>query len=174
MHYSKRIVESRPKQQTYHHPVAQVCDEESVQNKSFHYLFSFCGLRGGTTPDICHWKWNSFRRAIKSTSLNVALMKLTIAANYGHGNTIGGERRLYREEYLKAFLEKQPMEYFEELASEISADRGTPSDELDGESAHVPIADYLDSPLIKNRGTYVTGLRIFFSSTCHNNANNSF
>eukprot|EP00435_Cladocopium_sp_Y103_P047920 s1957_g14.t1 len=86
--------------------------------------------------------------------MNVSLMKLTIAANYSHGVTIGGERRMMRLEYLRHFLEKQDPEYFEDLAAEIGMDRGCV---IDPDSAHILIDDYLEAPSIKNRGLFDTG-----------------
>ena len=86
--------------------------------------------------------------------MNLSLMKLTIAANYSHGTTIGGERRMMRLEYLRQFLERQDDEYFEELAAEISMDRGCVTDP---ESAHFLIDDYLESPSLKNRGIFDAG-----------------
>ena len=89
--------------------------------------------------------------------MNLSLIKLTIAASYSHGTTIGGERRMIRLEYLRQFLEKQDAEYFEDLAAEIGMDRGCV---IDPESAHFLIDDYLEAPSIKNRGLF---------DACHKN-----
>ena len=99
------------------------CDEEGVQNKALHFLFSFVGLRGAVTPEICHPKWNAWKRAVTAAGVRYDVLRLTIAANYGHGTKITGERATARRRFLKTYLNRQGPDYFQDLAAEIMLDR---------------------------------------------------
>ena len=102
----------------------QVCDEEGCQNKALHFLASYVGLRMAVTPEACHPKWNSFKRAAEHSSMEFDLMRLTIAANYGHGTRLTGERASNRKMMLERFLQQQSDEYFKDMSAEICLDRG--------------------------------------------------
>ncbi|CAK9021484.1 unnamed protein product [Durusdinium trenchii] len=58
-----------------------------------------------------------------AAGLEYDVLRLTIAANYGHGTKITGERATKRRRYLKQYVEKQCTEWFEDLAEEIRLDR---------------------------------------------------
>ena len=76
-----------------------------------------------------------------------------VAAKYGHGTKITGERTAMRREYLEQWLAKQPDEYFEEIAEDISHDRGEHS--MAAEDVAATITDFMEAPLIRRRGDYV-------------------
>lgn len=137
-----------------------VSDEEGVQTKAVHYLFSYIGLRGGFSPEICHPKWNGFKRAAADSSMKFDLLRLTLAANYAHGAKITGERATARKQYLREYLSKQSPEYFEDLAQEILQDRGI----IDSGCGHQDIDPWdlieniMESRSIKSKGIYVSHL----------------
>ena len=130
-----------------------ICDEEGVQTKALHFLFSFVGLRGGSTPEICHPKWNGFRRAIASSGLEYDMLRLTIAANYAHGTKTTGERATDRRTFLKSFLNRQDEAYFEDLTVEILRDKGI--QDAEGISARFLVEEFLQAESIRKKGDYV-------------------
>ncbi|CAE7811014.1 unnamed protein product [Symbiodinium sp. CCMP2592] len=142
----------------------QVADEEGVQNKCFHFLHSYIGVRGAISPEICHPKWNCWKRAVKHTGMNFDLMRLTIAANYGHGSKITGERVTMRQEYLETWLGKQDEQYFEEISEEINHDRGERG--MTSDAVQTSIAEFLEAPLIKRRAHYAKNKSWFGCLTC--------
>ena len=131
-----------------------VCDEDGLQNRAIHFMFSFVGLRGAITPEVSHPKWNSFKRACSSAGLDYDLLRLTLASNYGHGTRITGERRADRQQYLHNYLLKQTLQYFLDLKEEIMLDRQMPDDstELDPQ---LLLEEFLECPSIKRKGAYV-------------------
>ena len=138
-----------------------VCDEDGLQCRAMHYLFSYIGLRGAVTPEVSHPKWNSFKRACSSAGMQYDLLRLTIAANYSHGTKITGERATSRKEYLELFLKKQPDSYFLDLYDEILMDRDMSLDlgerQLD---SYQLLEEFLDCPSIKKKNAYVTSLHL--------------
>ena len=137
-----------------------ISDEEGVQTKAIHYLFSFIGLRGAFSPEVCHPKWNAFKRAARSASMSFDLLRLTLAANYGHGAKITGERATARKQYLREYLTKQSVEYFEDLYEEILQDRGLLASgccDQNIDPRHL-IENIMDSPSVKSKGIYVPHL----------------
>ena len=132
----------------------QVCDEEGCQNKALHFLASYVGLRMAVTPEACHPKWNSFKRAAEHSSMEFDLMRLTIAANYGHGTRLTGERASNRKMMLERFLQQQSDEYFKDMSAEICLDRGMEVDGLSTDACRFMITDFLEAPSIRRRGDY--------------------
>ena len=139
--------------------MAQVADEEGVQNKCFHFLHSYIGVRGAISPEISHPKWNCWKRAVKHSNMNYDLMRLTIAANYGHGTRLTGERVTMRREYLETWLEKQDEQYFDEISEEINHDRGETG--MTSDAVQASMTDFLESPLIKRRAHFVPPWQIW-------------
>lgn len=132
-----------------------VCDEEGCQNKALHFLASYVGLRMAITPEVCHPKWNAFKRASEHGGMQFDLMRLTIAANFGHGARLTGERATYRKLMLERFLQRQSDAYFQDMAAEISLDRSLELDELGTSECRILIEDFLNAPSIRKRGDYV-------------------
>eukprot|EP00435_Cladocopium_sp_Y103_P045341 s1084_g13.t1 len=58
------------------------------------------------------------------------LMRLTIAANFGHGARLTGERATFRKMMLERFLHRQSDAYFEDMGTEICLDRSLELDDL--------------------------------------------
>ncbi|CAE7631480.1 unnamed protein product, partial [Symbiodinium sp. CCMP2456] len=141
-----------------------VADEEGVQNKCFHFLHSYIGVRGAICPEISHPKWNCWKRAVKHSGMNYDLMRLTIAANYGHGTRLTGERVTMRREYLERWLEKQEEQYFEEISEEINHDRGERG--MTSDAVQASITDFLESDLIKRRAHFAKNKSWFGCLTC--------
>ncbi|CAE7232718.1 unnamed protein product [Symbiodinium sp. CCMP2592] len=141
-----------------------VADEEGVQNKCFHFLHSYIGIRGAICPEISHPKWNCWKRAVKHSGMNYDVMRLTIAANYGHGTKLTGERVSMRREYLETWLLKQDEEYFEEISEEINHDRGQRG--MTSDAVQASVTDFLESPLIKRRAHYAKNKSWFGCLTC--------
>lgn len=142
-----------------------VMDEEGVQTKTVHFLFSYAGLRGAVCPEICHPKWNAWKRATKnrSSSLEYDVLRLTIAANYSHGAKITGERRTNRRQFLETFLNRQDDAYFEDLAAEVQLDRQTDFsaprnvvEDHNGLDARWLLSEYLECNSIRRKGDYET------------------
>lgn len=131
-----------------------VADEEGLQNRALHFLFSFAGLRGAITPEICHPKWNCWKRSKKHAGLEYDILRLTIAANYSHGTKLTGERQSKMRGYLKSFLAKQSDEYFQDLADEIMTDRRRESSGLTAADARDLVEEYLDCPSIRHKGEF--------------------
>ena len=136
-----------------------VVDEQGCQNKCLHFLFSYVGLRGAITPEICHPKWNCWKRSTKHSGLEYDVLRLTIAANYAHGTKITGERSSARREYLRLFLAEQDQAYFQDIHEEILLDRkiSMVDDDTDGlvdMDTRSMIEEYLDSPSIRRKGAY--------------------
>ena len=136
----------------------KVTDEEGMQTKCFHFLNSYVGLRGAVSPEVSHPKWNCFKRAVAASALSTDLMKLTLAANYGHGAQLTGERVSLRRECLEAFLNRQGEEYYEEIGEEICLDRGGAPGSMDPGATHALMSDFLNAPSIRRRGDYVARL----------------
>ncbi|CAK9015600.1 unnamed protein product [Durusdinium trenchii] len=132
-----------------------VADEEGLQNRALHFLFSFAGLRGAITPEICHPKWNCWKRSKKHAGLEYDILRLMIAANYSHGTKLTGERQSKMRGYLKSFLAKQSDEYFQDLADEIMTDRRRESSGLTAADARDLVEEYLDCPSIRRKGEFV-------------------
>ena len=82
------------------------------------------------------------------------LMRLTIAANFGHGARLTGERATYRKLMLERFLQRQSDAYFQDMAAEISLDRSLELDELGTSECRILIEDFLNAPSIRKRGDY--------------------
>ena len=139
-------------------PLSQVCDEEGVQNKALHFLASHVGLRMAITPEVCHPKWNSFKRASEHGGMQFDLMRLTIAANFGHGSRLTGERATYRKLMLEKFLQRQSDAYFQHISNEICLDRFLELDELGAIECRILIEDFLNAPSIRKRGDYESQL----------------
>lgn len=89
-----------------------------------------------------------------AAGLEYDVLRLTIAANYGHGTKITGERATKRRRYLKQYVEKQCTEWFEDLAEEIRLDRRLELSDVDHVNARLLVEDYLQSPSICGRGKY--------------------
>ena len=111
------------------------------------------GVRGCAEPELAHPAWNTYKKALKTSCLDEAAMKLTIIANYGHGAYVKGDRLLARQEYLRSFLEKQDSSYFQVLSEEIMMDKGV--SDVDEESASFLLSDWMECKSIKNRGGFV-------------------
>ena len=135
----------------------QVCDEEGVQNKALHFLSSFVGLRMAITPEVCHPKWNAFKRACEHSENNnhFDLMRLSIAANYGHGTKLHGERATNRQLMLEHFLRNQTDDWFDDISAEIALDRGIVVHNSD--ECRFLLEDFLECDSIRKRGDFVTG-----------------
>ena len=135
-------------------------DEESSQAKAFHFLFSHVGCRGLTQPEISHPKWNAFKRALSTTSLDYDVLRLTICCNYSHGPWGAGDRLVMKQEMLAAFLQRQPKEYFADMAQEIFRDQGSDSAPSDEDAAFL-IEDFMSSEALNNRGAFVKNKQWF-------------
>ena len=138
-----------------------VGDEDGLQNRAMHYLFSYVGLRGAVTPEVNHPKWNSFKRAMTSAGLEYDLLRLTIAANYSHGAKITGERASDRKLYLESFLKRQPESYFLDMHDEIMMDRDLSPEHGEHELDTTRLLEeFLECPSIKKKGIYVPSLHV--------------
>jgi len=139
-----------------------VGDEEGLQNRAMHFLFSYVGLRGAVTPEVNHPKWNSFKRAMASSGLEYDLLRLTIAANYAHGAKITGERASARKLYLERFLKRQPESYFLDMRDEIMMDRDISTEHGEHEfDATRLLEEFLDCPSIRKKGLYAPRLHVY-------------
>lgn len=129
-----------------------MADEEGSQFKCYHWLFGHVGVRGVAEPELAHPAWNSYKRALRHAGLEMDAMKLTLISNYGHGSFKSGDRMYTRQQYVKAWLDKKQVDYFESVAEEIALDRG--HHHVDAADARVSMSDFLESPLISRRGGY--------------------
>ena len=57
---------------------AKVTDGETTQHKAFEYAFGVLGARGFADQEDAHAKWNSFKKAISRSGLDMAMLKLTL------------------------------------------------------------------------------------------------
>lgn len=130
-----------------------------MQFKSFHFLFSHVGCRGFCEPEHSHPLWNATKRALRECDLDLAVMKLTIVCNFGHGAFCTGDRLLSRQEYLHKYLQKQDAAYFQEIAFEIARDNDEHHLVVDEDHAASLIEDFMNAPSIKNRGLFAPGLQ---------------
>ncbi len=137
-----------------------VGDEEGLQNRAMHFLFSFVGLRGAITPEICHPKWNCFKRAYAAAGMDYDVLRLTIACNYSHGTKLTGERATDRKQFLSNYLRKQSRQYFMDLKDEILLDRGIPCDSVDAGDMdpQLLLEEFLECPSICKKGQFVPSL----------------
>ncbi len=112
----------------------------------------------GVCPECCHYKWNAWKRAVEHSDpgCQFDLMRLTIAANYGHGAKLTGDRSAVRSQYLESYLAKQSDEYYVDISSEIALDRGLWTDDLAPDACRFVLQDFLEAPSIRKRGDYVT------------------
>lgn len=138
-----------------------VSDEEGLQTRAMHFLFSYAGLRGALCPEISHPKWNCFKRACQSSGMQYDLLRLTIAANYSHGTKITGDRVGSRKAYLQSFLRKQSPQYFLDLRDEILLDRGMGT-EMDMDfDAQLLLEEFMTCPSIVRKGPFDASLNCF-------------
>lgn len=135
----------------------EVEDEESVQTKSWMFLFDICRVRGLLEAELAHPLWNGYRRACKDSMLEGSVLRLTVLTNFPHGAWVSGDRYFHRKEMLEAFLRNQTAEWFEDIAENIAIDRGEP---VQADSVPDSFEDWLTSPSITNRGIFVA--RIWF------------
>ena len=91
--------------------------------------------------------------------LEFASMKGAIAANYGHGSYLSGDRLQIRQELFRQWLNKQPDDFFVEISEQILEDKQAGSD-FTGE-AIVGIEELMETPGVRKRGMFATDIGKF-------------
>ena len=131
-------------------------DDEGVQNKAYNYMWEVMRLRGYNEPELCHPKFNSWKRASKWSGLETAQMKITICCNYNHGSFTCGDKLLSKKEHFGDYLQKQNAEYFSDIAEKISYDRCEPVNE---DNCQNLMEEFFGHRAIQTRTLFVTCLQ---------------
>ena len=121
-----------------------------MQTKAWRYLFSELRCRGDVEAEQSHPMWNSFKRALSSSGLTEAALKLSICANFGHGSFLSDDKYLKRRECLEEYLQQQNPDFFQDLCEELGdTDVAAPGQEA------LRFHEVLDSAGIRRRGRFV-------------------
>jgi hypothetical protein len=124
-----------------------------------------CGM---VEPELSHPKWNGFKKALKASGLEYSALKLTIACNYNHGSFQSGDKQHVKCDALRAYLSSQPPEYYAEQAEQIAFDR---CQSVDAAMAKASLEDWMETPLIKNRGRFAAALALYLRTLLDTTAN---
>jgi hypothetical protein len=146
------------------HLLNKVEDEEGVQTKGWNIAIEQLSLRAFVEPELAHPLWNGFKRALRQADLEFSTLKLTVVANFNHGSFSSGDKLYTKMDALRAWLELQTPEFFEEKAELVSFDRG---EEHDADQTALALEEWMQAPLIKNRGAFVFTLVLCHSVRKH-------
>jgi hypothetical protein len=86
------------------------------------------GLNICGTPEACHPMWGDFRRALRLSGLQEAMLKGSAAVNFLHGPFLSGRKGEAITEAMAHLQDTANTDYFHERQENIAFDKGVPHD----------------------------------------------
>jgi hypothetical protein len=86
------------------------------------------GLNICGTPEACHPMWGDFRRALRLSGLQEAMLKGSAVVNFLHGPFLSGAKGEAITEAMEHVHDTAGADYFDDRRESIAFDKGVPHD----------------------------------------------